>query len=101
VPLRFVSYLGLIIGAFGILLIGIVLWSYFSHATGVAGFTSVASMIALFSSAQMIGIGILGEYLGRVHASDMGRPTYVIRTELNGALTDETLNLQTTSSHNG
>jgi undecaprenyl-phosphate 4-deoxy-4-formamido-L-arabinose transferase len=81
-PLRFVSYLGGMIGAFGILLLGIVLWSYFSHATTVAGFTSVASMVALFSSAQMLGIGILGEYLGRIHSGGMGRPTYVIRTEI-------------------
>jgi undecaprenyl-phosphate 4-deoxy-4-formamido-L-arabinose transferase len=35
--------------------------------------------VTIFSSAQMIGIGVLGEYLGRVHAHGMGRPTYVVR----------------------
>jgi glycosyltransferase involved in cell wall biosynthesis len=87
-PLRFISYLGLIVGAFGILLLGTLLWSYFAGRTSVAGFTSVASMVSLFSSAQMLAIGVLGEYLGRVHSGGMGRPTYVIRSESDPA--DET-----------
>ncbi|MFL6052237.1 MAG: glycosyltransferase family 2 protein [Actinoallomurus sp.] len=93
-PLRFVSYLGLVVGAFGLLLCGIVLWSYLSGETTVAGFTSVASMIALFSSAQILGIGVLGEYLGRVHACGMGRPTYVIRSEVDLAAAEETVDLR-------
>lgn len=84
-PLRFVSYLGLLVGGFGFCLLGIVLWGYFTGKTTVAGFTSVASMVALFSSAQMLSIGILGEYLGRMHSGHMGRPTYVVRTEINTA----------------
>ncbi|GAB3970779.1 glycosyltransferase family 2 protein [Actinoallomurus sp. NPDC050550] len=93
-PLRFVSGLGLVVGAFGLLLVGIVLWSYLTGAITVAGFTSVASMIALFSSAQILGIGVLGEYLGRVHACGMGRPTYVIRSEIDRAAAEETVDLR-------
>jgi glycosyltransferase involved in cell wall biosynthesis len=93
-PLRFVSCLGLVVGAFGLLLSGIVLWSYLTGAITVAGFTSVASMIALFSSAQILGIGVLGEYLGRVHACGMGRPTYVIRSEIDRAASEETVDLR-------
>lgn len=84
-PLRFVSYLGLLVGGFGACLLGLFLWSYFAGRTSVAGFTSITSMIALFSSAQMLGIGILGEYLGRLHSGGMGRPTYVVRTEVSAA----------------
>jgi undecaprenyl-phosphate 4-deoxy-4-formamido-L-arabinose transferase len=36
-------------------------------------------MVALFSGAQMLALGVLGEYVGRLHAGSMGRPTYVIR----------------------
>jgi undecaprenyl-phosphate 4-deoxy-4-formamido-L-arabinose transferase len=36
-------------------------------------------MVALFSGAQMLAIGVLGEYVGRMHSDSMGRPTYVIR----------------------
>ena len=78
-PLRLVTYLGFLIGVCGLLLAIRLLWLYFNDQTTVAGFTTIASLVAVFSSAQMIGIGVLGEYLGRVHAAGMGRPTYVIR----------------------
>ena len=42
------------------------------------GFTFLASMVALFSGAQMLALGVLGEYLGRLHMLSTGRPAYVI-----------------------
>nr|BFE64617.1 glycosyltransferase family 2 protein [Dactylosporangium thailandense] len=78
-PLRLVTYLGFLIGVCGVLLTLRLVWLYFTGDTKVAGFTTLASLITIFSSAQMIGIGVLGEYLGRVHAHGMGRPTYVVR----------------------
>lgn len=78
-PLRMVTYLGLMVGACGLLLAIRLLWQYYHGDTKVAGFTTIASMVAIFSAAQMIGIGVLGEYLGRVHSRGMGRPTYVVR----------------------
>jgi hypothetical protein len=86
-----VTYLGFLVGSGGLLLFVRLLWLYFSGDTSIAGFTTVASMIALFSSAQMVAIGVLGEYVGRVHSHGMGRPTYVIRERTDGteALDDE------------
>ena len=52
--------------------------AYVSGYTQVPGFTFLASMIALFSGAQMLAIGVLGEYLGRLHMRSTGRPSYVI-----------------------
>jgi undecaprenyl-phosphate 4-deoxy-4-formamido-L-arabinose transferase len=59
-----------------------VLVLYFTGSTEVAGFTTLASMVALFAGAQMAAIGILGEYLGRLHFRSMHRPTFVIRDEI-------------------
>jgi undecaprenyl-phosphate 4-deoxy-4-formamido-L-arabinose transferase len=81
-PLRLVTYLGFLIGVCGLLLAVRLIWAYYHGQTTVAGFTTIASLVAIFSSAQMIGIGVLGEYLGRVHAHGMGRPTYVIRERI-------------------
>lgn len=78
-PLRAASYLGFLVGAVGLLLGCAVLWSFLAGDTSVAGFTTIASMVALFSSAQLISIGVLGEYVGRIHGSGLGRPTYVVR----------------------
>lgn len=78
-PLRMVTYLGFLVGICGLVLATIVLWSYFAGDTTIAGFTTIASMVSIFASAQLIAIGGLGEYIGRIHSSGMGRPTYVIR----------------------
>jgi undecaprenyl-phosphate 4-deoxy-4-formamido-L-arabinose transferase len=84
-PLRLVTYLGFLIGACGIALAGRLIWLYVHGDTTVAGFTTIATMIAIFSAAQLIGIGVLGEYLGRVHSRGIGRPTYVIRERVGPA----------------
>ncbi|MER5326519.1 glycosyltransferase family 2 protein [Streptosporangium roseum] len=78
-PLRAASYLGFLAGIVGLLLGGVVLWRFATGDTTVAGFTTIASMVALFSSAQLISVGLLGEYVGRIHGNGMGRPTYVVR----------------------
>ncbi|WP_214412861.1 glycosyltransferase family 2 protein [Sphaerisporangium fuscum] len=83
-PLRAASYLGFLVGVVGLLLAGSVLWSFLAGDTTVAGFTTIASMVAVFSSAQLMAIGVLGEYIGRIHGSGMGRPTYVVRERAGG-----------------
>ncbi len=61
--------------------LGILVWvvgQYLLVGTSVAGFPFLASSIALFSGAQMLSLGIIGQYLGRVHLRVQGRPTYHI-----------------------
>ncbi|GAA1308795.1 glucosyl transferase [Planotetraspora silvatica] len=78
-PLRAASYLGFLVGFVGLALAGVVLWSFAAGDTKVAGFTMLASMVAIFSAVQLTAIGILGAYVGRIHGSGMGRPAYVVR----------------------
>lgn len=78
-PLRLVGYLGFLCAALGVVLFGLIIYKYATGSTTVAGFTTIASMVALFSGAQMLALGVLGEYVGRLHSDSMGRPTYVIR----------------------
>lgn len=78
IPLRLVVYGGLVLGLFGVALLGYELWSYATGVTTQPGFTTLASMIAMFSGAQIIAIGVLGEYLARIHLNSMGKPSYVV-----------------------
>jgi glycosyltransferase involved in cell wall biosynthesis len=84
-PLRFVTYLGLCVGVGGFAVFIRLIWLYFEGNTTVAGFTTIASLVAIFASAQMIAIGVLGEYVGRIHTNGMGRPTYIVRQQFDGA----------------
>jgi undecaprenyl-phosphate 4-deoxy-4-formamido-L-arabinose transferase len=53
---------------------------YLAHGSPVPGFPFLASIIALFSGAQLFALGIIGEYLARVHFRAMQQPPYVIRS---------------------
>ncbi|WP_104130358.1 glycosyltransferase family 2 protein [Cryobacterium sp. N21] len=80
VPLKLATWLGFACGVLGIVLLLVVLIHYVLGETTVAGFTTTVALISLFSGAQMITIGIIGEYLGRQHFRSMQKPTYLVRT---------------------
>lgn len=80
-PLRFVTWLGATCALLGLILLAYLLYAFVTGSTTVAGFTTLAAMIALFSGAQMLSIGILGEYIGRMHFRGMQRPTYFVQVD--------------------
>jgi len=81
VPLRVVAWLGGICAMIGAVLGAVVIWKYAVGDTTVAGFTTVASMVAVFSGAQMLSLGIIGEYIGRLHTRSTGKPTFLVKTD--------------------
>ena len=76
-PLRFASWVGFAMTIFGLGVFVYVLFIYFL-AGSIPGFPFLASIIALFSGAQLFALGIFGEYLARMFDRSMDRPTYVI-----------------------
>ncbi len=76
-PLRLASVIGFVMTLFGL---GIFLYvSYIYFALGsLPGFPFLASIIALFSGAQLFALGIFGEYLARMFDRSMDRPAYII-----------------------
>lgn len=79
VPLKLATLLGFCFGLLGIALLLFVLVQYIVGETTVAGYTTTIAVIALFSGAQMVTIGIIGEYLGRQHFRSMQKPIYLVR----------------------
>jgi undecaprenyl-phosphate 4-deoxy-4-formamido-L-arabinose transferase len=84
-PLRLVTFAGIAVALVGIGLFGYVVWEHFNGPRNPPGFAAIASMISVFSATQMIAIGVLGEYLGRIFVGGMGRPTYVVRDRVEAA----------------
>lgn len=77
-PLRVTAWLGFLSAALGLGILSYVIGRYMLVGTNVAGFPFLASIIALFSGAQLLALGIIGEYLARIHMRMLGQPTYVI-----------------------
>ena len=78
-PLQFASLIGFSFTLLGLAVLVYVTGRYFIEGGDVPGFPFLASIIAIFSGAQLFAIGIMGEYLARMHYRTMERPTYSIR----------------------
>lgn len=97
-PLQLASLVGFLFSVFGILVLVYVVGRYVISGTSVAGFPFLASIIAIFSGAQMFALGIIGEYLSRMHLRMMERSAYTIRqlshaqATTTSPATDETTN---------
>jgi glycosyltransferase involved in cell wall biosynthesis len=79
-PLRFLTYAGILVSS-----LGFVLGFYFivkrllGIETASTGFTTLVSLVTFLGGIQLIGIGVLGEYLGRVYDEVKQRPIYLVK----------------------
>jgi undecaprenyl-phosphate 4-deoxy-4-formamido-L-arabinose transferase len=78
-PLQITSMIGILFTLFGFVIFAYVLVRYFMQGEKVPGFPFLASIIAIFSGAQLFALGIMGEYLARMHFRVMQKPSYVVR----------------------
>lgn len=75
-PLRLVSYAGITSFLFGVLLSAYSIISYFADSKTPSGFTFIATTLSLFSGIQLLSLGMISEYLGRIFALTSGQPTF-------------------------
>jgi glycosyltransferase involved in cell wall biosynthesis len=79
VPLRLASMTGLLFSFLGFAALVYVVGDYFVRGDPVPGFPFLAGIVAVFSGAQMLALGIIGEYLARIHLHSLGREPYGVR----------------------
>lgn len=77
-PLRWVSVTGLLCAGVGFLLLVFILIRFVLYGSDVQGFTFLAAGVTLFSGVQLLSLGVIGEYIGRMHFRLMGRPQYLV-----------------------
>lgn len=77
-PLRIASVAGLFFTLFGGVLLLYVVGRYLVAGTTLPGFPFLASAISIFAGAQLCALGIMGEYLARMHVRTLGRPPYLV-----------------------
>jgi len=78
-PLQLASLLGFAFTLVGVATLLFVLGRFLIQGSVVPGFAFLASIIATFSGVQLFSLGIIGEYLARIHFRSMDRPSYAVR----------------------
>lgn len=81
-PLRWVTWMGLFVSTISF---GLALWyifDFFYHRKPITGFTTIIVSVLFLGGVQMIAVGILGEYIGRIYEEIKQRPLYVVQERL-------------------
>ncbi|WP_379922485.1 glycosyltransferase family 2 protein [Erythrobacter sp. R86502] len=77
VPLRFASHLGMLFGLAGLVSIMGIVWIWMRGGT-VEGWASLAALILIMGSVQLLVLGVFGEYLGRMYMESKRRPLFIV-----------------------
>lgn len=81
-PVRFIAWLGIICAALSLIGLVYALVSYFAGST-VPGWTAIVCSIFLIGGIQLLALGVIGEYVGKIFTEVKGRPRYIIEEILN------------------
>lgn len=87
-PLRIASLVGFILALLAFAYGGYLVADYFLRGIAVPGWTTIVVGLMLFSGIQLIGLGVLGEYVSRIFEEVKGRPLYVVRHRAGRGLRD-------------
>lgn len=89
VPLRFVSLAGVLASCMAFLLAVVVLWQKLHSPTMAVGWPSLIITILFMGGLQLLALGVIGEYVGRVLLNINNRPQYIVGRTTNVAGRDE------------
>jgi glycosyltransferase involved in cell wall biosynthesis len=84
VPLRLWTYLGSCISLISLLYAAYLILDKLIFGSDLPGYPSLMTAILFLGGVQLIGIGVLGEYIGRIYLETKHRPRYVIKEMIQG-----------------
>ena len=86
-PIRLITGMGILISVLGIIAI---IWAIVMQVTGhtVAGWASLICIVAFLGGIQLLSLGVLGEYIGKIYLETKARPRYII-SERTDEMTEE------------
>ena len=85
-PLRAVSLVGFALAILAFVYGGWLTFNYFAYGHDISGWTTIVVSLMLFSGIQLVSLGIVGEYVGRIFEEAKGRPLFVVKRELGRGL---------------
>ena len=82
-PLKFFTFIGFIGIIFSFFFAIIILFQKIFYENFIEGYAFLILLILFFGSFQLLGIGILGEYIGKIYIETKNRPIYIIKNRYN------------------
>jgi glycosyltransferase involved in cell wall biosynthesis len=79
VPLRIWSYVGAVVALFALVYAGFIAIDTLAFGNAVPGYASIMTSVLFLGGVQLISLGVLGEYVGRILTETKQRPLYVVR----------------------
>ncbi len=80
VPLQLAAHLGLFVSALAFLYAVYLIIGTIVYGNPVKGYPSMMVTLLFFGGVQLIALGVIGEYLGRIYEETKGRPVYLVRS---------------------
>ena len=81
-PLKLATYFGLVIAVCAFIYGSIIIVRTMLYGNPVAGYPSLLAIILFLGGVQLVAIGVVGEYIGRMFDETKGRPLYLINSYL-------------------
>ncbi len=78
IPLRFVSILGVVVSGAAFIYIVVIILQTLLTDTHLSGYPSMMAVILFLGGIQLISLGVIGEYVGRIFTETKGRPLYLV-----------------------
>ncbi len=89
VPLRLLTFAGLALAAVSMAYILVVLYEYFFQGIEVPGYATLVVSIMFFSGIQLLALGIMSEYVGRIYEEVKRRPMFLVRKRWGQGLSND------------
>ena len=84
-PLRIWTYVGGLTALFSLIYASLLVVRTLIQGVDVPGYASLITAVLFLGSMQLIGIGVIGEYIGRIYFEAKRRPSYIIRSIYDGS----------------
>lgn len=83
-PLYYAVYLGIAASLFAVLFVAYVVIRHFVTGFTMVGWASIMTCILFFGGANLVVLGVIGQYVGRIFEEQKGRPVYIVQEQLGG-----------------
>lgn len=80
-PLRIWFYIGLVVATLAFIYGAIIVSKVIIFGRDTPGYASIITIVLFIGGMQLVGLGVLGEYLGRIYSESKERPIYIVRED--------------------